>query len=184
MVASYFFGDLPDPGIESGSPALQADSLPTELRGKPSLWVAILNIHGFFFLSSQTEGIKYLEWPGYSWILGSLKSNVECPYLSHMVGETDFRKHDEILFLSCRDGVETSRRRASCLWGAELAVERTGPDMARRLCREGTRRPGEYCRHHLHGHREPGPRDRWVEASPATHCPLCSLSDGDGRCWT
>ena len=28
-------GDLPDPGIESGSPALQADSLPTELQGKP-----------------------------------------------------------------------------------------------------------------------------------------------------
>ena len=28
-------GDLPDPGIEPRSPALQADSLPTELRGKP-----------------------------------------------------------------------------------------------------------------------------------------------------
>ena len=28
-------GDLPDPGIEPGSPALQADSLPTELWGKP-----------------------------------------------------------------------------------------------------------------------------------------------------
>ena len=28
-------GDLPDPGIESVSPALQADDLPTELRGKP-----------------------------------------------------------------------------------------------------------------------------------------------------
>ena len=28
-------GDLPDPGIEPGSPALQADSLPTELSGKP-----------------------------------------------------------------------------------------------------------------------------------------------------
>ena len=27
-------GDLPDPGIEPGSPALQADSLPTELSGK------------------------------------------------------------------------------------------------------------------------------------------------------
>ena len=26
-------GDLPDPGIESGSPALQTDSLPTELKG-------------------------------------------------------------------------------------------------------------------------------------------------------
>ena len=28
-------GDHPDPGIEPGSPALQADSLPTELQGKP-----------------------------------------------------------------------------------------------------------------------------------------------------
>ena len=28
-------GDLPDPGIKPRSPALQADSLPTELRGKP-----------------------------------------------------------------------------------------------------------------------------------------------------
>ena len=29
-------GDLPDPGIELGSPELQADSLPTELPGKPT----------------------------------------------------------------------------------------------------------------------------------------------------
>ena len=28
-------GDLPDPGIKPGSPALQTDSLPTELCGKP-----------------------------------------------------------------------------------------------------------------------------------------------------
>ena len=28
--------DLPDPGIKAGSPALQADSLLTELQGKPS----------------------------------------------------------------------------------------------------------------------------------------------------
>ena len=27
--------DIPNPGIEPGSPALQADSLPTELLGKP-----------------------------------------------------------------------------------------------------------------------------------------------------
>ena len=27
--------DLPDPGIESGSPALQVDSLPAELPEKP-----------------------------------------------------------------------------------------------------------------------------------------------------
>ena len=30
-------GDLPDPGIEPRSPTLQADDLPTELRGKPTL---------------------------------------------------------------------------------------------------------------------------------------------------
>ena len=30
-----FPGYLPDPGIEPGSPALQADSLPAELPGKP-----------------------------------------------------------------------------------------------------------------------------------------------------
>ena len=28
-------GDLPDQGIEPGSPALQADALPSELPGKP-----------------------------------------------------------------------------------------------------------------------------------------------------
>ena len=28
-------GDLPDPGIEPGSPALQADSLPSKPPGKP-----------------------------------------------------------------------------------------------------------------------------------------------------
>ena len=31
-------GDLPDPGIKPGSPALQADSLPAELQGKPFLF--------------------------------------------------------------------------------------------------------------------------------------------------
>ena len=30
--------DLPDPGIEPESPALQADSLPLELSGKPLCW--------------------------------------------------------------------------------------------------------------------------------------------------
>jgi len=30
-------GDLPDPGIKSGSPALQADSLPSEPPGKPKI---------------------------------------------------------------------------------------------------------------------------------------------------
>ena len=35
-------GDLPDPGIELGSPVLQADSLPAELPGKPRVTLAIV----------------------------------------------------------------------------------------------------------------------------------------------
>ena len=33
-------GDPPNPGIEPGSPALQADSSPAELPGKPTQWVS------------------------------------------------------------------------------------------------------------------------------------------------
>ena len=35
-------GDLPDPGIKLGSPALQADSLPAELPGKPTVLLSLL----------------------------------------------------------------------------------------------------------------------------------------------
>ena len=35
-------GDLPDPGIKPGSPALQANSLPSELPEKPMLILAWL----------------------------------------------------------------------------------------------------------------------------------------------
>ena len=34
-------GDLPDPGIEPGSPALQADSLPSEPPGKLMMTLVI-----------------------------------------------------------------------------------------------------------------------------------------------
>ena len=40
-------GDLPDPGIEPGSPALQADTLTSELPGKPPLlpWHSLKGCH-------------------------------------------------------------------------------------------------------------------------------------------
>ena len=38
--------DLPDPGTELGSPALQADSLPSEPPGKPGILIVIvLNLY-------------------------------------------------------------------------------------------------------------------------------------------
>ena len=37
-------GDLPNPGIEPGSSALQADSLPTELQGKPNAFYTMTHL--------------------------------------------------------------------------------------------------------------------------------------------
>ena len=37
-------GDLPNPGIKLGSPALQADPLPAELPGKPTVGQGCLSI--------------------------------------------------------------------------------------------------------------------------------------------
>ena len=36
-------GDLPNPGIEPGSPALQADALPSQSPGKP-IWYSPFNV--------------------------------------------------------------------------------------------------------------------------------------------
>ena len=52
-------GDIPDTGIKSGSPALQADPLPSKPQGKsPNLVmnfakVSILKVYLFIFLKSQ-----------------------------------------------------------------------------------------------------------------------------------
>ena len=49
-------GDLPDPGIEPGSPALQADSLPGEQPGKPqNLKTIIIIIPNQAFIYKKTS---------------------------------------------------------------------------------------------------------------------------------
>jgi len=47
-------GDLPDLGIKPGSPALQADSLPSELQGTPSSYIQIVECY------SETERNRLL----------------------------------------------------------------------------------------------------------------------------
>ena len=47
-------GDLPDPGIEPGSPALQADALPSEPPGKPNSCICGQLIFD--------KGAKYIQW--------------------------------------------------------------------------------------------------------------------------
>ena len=46
-------GDLPDPGIEPGSPALQVDALPSEPPGKPQDVSSALHLSCTLFLLHQ-----------------------------------------------------------------------------------------------------------------------------------
>ena len=56
-------GDLPDPGIEPGSPALQADSLPLSHQGSPKCWSRLP------FMSSRGPS-RPRDWTWVSWIAG------------------------------------------------------------------------------------------------------------------
>ena len=56
-----FLGDLPDPGIKPGSPALQADSLLTELRGKPI--VLKLKVQLYFLLKTKLKLMCFQGFP-------------------------------------------------------------------------------------------------------------------------
>ena len=74
-------GDLPDPGIKPTSPALQADSLPSEPSGKP--WRGIggieesINVNNLILLmdSMKFQGNHFL---GYS---SSFVDPVLCPFV-------------------------------------------------------------------------------------------------------
>ena len=53
-------GDLPNPGIEPGSPSLQADALPSEPPGKNDSWAILKNIK--LDLKKYWKKDKVLKW--------------------------------------------------------------------------------------------------------------------------
>ena len=55
--------DLPNPGIKLGSPALQVDSLPTELSGKP--WYCVY-VHNLLIHSSADGHLSLLSFATFS----------------------------------------------------------------------------------------------------------------------
>ena len=63
VVTSFFPspGDIPDPGIESRCPALQADSLPSEPPGKPknSTVGSLSLLQGIFPTQESNEGLLH-----------------------------------------------------------------------------------------------------------------------------
>ena len=60
-------GDLPNPGIKPGSPALQADSLPAEPQGKPrNTGVGSLSLlQGIFPSQESNQGLLHCRWIPY-----------------------------------------------------------------------------------------------------------------------
>ena len=91
-------GDLPDPGIEPASlmsPALQADSLSTELPGKADLWMWKVNIASTvisLWMESNSDGLRnydhmtWLLWDAYSfhfWVLSCNLQNKSGTFLFH-----------------------------------------------------------------------------------------------------
>ena len=69
-------GDLPDPGIEPGYPALQADALPSEPPGKP---MVLLVAHGLSLIV-MSGGYSLLWCMGFSlhWLLLSQSTVSRC----------------------------------------------------------------------------------------------------------
>ena len=63
-VAIPYPGDLPDPGIKPRSPALQVDSLPAELPGKPkNTGVGSLSLlQGIFPTQGLNPGLPHCRW--------------------------------------------------------------------------------------------------------------------------
>ena len=67
-----FPADLPDPGIEPGSPAVSVDSLPTELSGKPKvIWYSLRVFHtvkGCSAVSETAVGVFFWNFLAFSMI--------------------------------------------------------------------------------------------------------------------
>ena len=94
-------GDLPDPGIKLGSPALQADSLPSESWEKPLndvtsnlFWNLLLmdcsppgsSVHGNF-------QARILEWVAISYSRGSSPPRDQTPGLLHWQADSFPLRH-------------------------------------------------------------------------------------------
>ena len=80
-------GDLPNPGIEPRSLALQADSLPAEPAGKPRYVMTMIEVNQVISLCQSWEPVSSSKWSALIssyWMLGSilnfLHSEVQLTY--------------------------------------------------------------------------------------------------------
>ena len=83
-------GDLPDPGIEPRSPALQADSLPAELGGKLGSYISTvsLNVNGLNAPTkrhSLAEQMKTCAYMHFHLHITLLNPPIVCNYIVRLI---------------------------------------------------------------------------------------------------
>ena len=94
-------GDLPNPGIKLGYPALQADSLPAELPGNPSNTGVGCHtlLQGIFPTQESNPGISHCKIPGRDHFLipskGSKSSNNQPAFPKHLLCERRTKMNTE-----------------------------------------------------------------------------------------
>ena len=130
-------GDLPDPGIKLGSPALQVDSLPAELPGKPSYHCIRNKLNQPDFYSRFIGFIRRRQWhptpvllPGKS---QGRRSLVGCSPWGREESDTTERLHSHFS-VSCIGEGNGNPLQCSCLenprdggawWAAVYGVEQS-----------------------------------------------------------
>ena len=98
-------GDLPDPGIEPGSPTLQADALPSELPGKPNLLELTPQKDVLFIIGDWNAKVGSQETPGVTGKFGLGVQNeagqklIEfCQENTLVIANTLFQQHKRRLY--------------------------------------------------------------------------------------
>ena len=74
---SLLQGNLPDPEIEAGSPALQVDYLPSEPPGNPSNYIEL--VHGAFQVAQLAKNPPAVGRPGFDHWVGKIPWRRERP---------------------------------------------------------------------------------------------------------
>ena len=106
-----FPADLPDPGTELGSPALQEDSLPTELSGKPRTLIATLVNQVSLF-----TGVNHMLFI-HLFIQQTFIGCIQCQIGSILgAGDTEIDKADEPSTLYSSGGAHTIRKQINNLY--------------------------------------------------------------------
>ena len=134
-------GDLPDPGIEPRSPALQADAFPSEPPGKPPQYVPMLSFPSTFCFRVQSE--SHVAFGGLAF--GGLVSLI----VFNLGVSSAFPCRRTLTFRSLGHFLECSTAWCVCFLVMRFRLKHVGKDTGEWGCVLLIRAPQEACDHGL-----------------------------------